>query len=130
MPDIHKRFFVFLDSCALAVVASLTQLYGDSSNPAMSASRQLTDQGKVDPVGQPECLAICFAVTRFSMNLLGAQFKVCTDHKGMSELKSSASSQSSRLLRWSLLLQNYQFDVKFVSGKQNILVDYLSITDV
>ncbi|XP_040070994.1 uncharacterized protein LOC120843638 [Ixodes scapularis] len=50
---------------------------------------------------------------------------VQTDHQPLSYIQ-EARQLNSRVLRWSLLLQEYQFSVEHIKGKENMGADYLS----
>ena len=55
----------------------------------------------------------------------GKKFVLQTDHKPLTFL-GSACYKNDRIMRWSLSLQEYDFVVKDIAGKDNILADYLS----
>ena len=74
---------------------------------------------------EKECLAIKLAVNAFQVNLLGQPFVIQTDHRTLQWL-SNVKDENSRLARWSLALQPYQFKIKHRQGRQNANVDSLS----
>ena len=47
-----------------------------------------------------------------------------TDHQLLSYL--IADGKNGRLTRWTLFLQDYNFNIKYIKGKDNVLADYLS----
>ena len=77
------------------------------------------------PIIEKECLAIIWSVTRFHDYVYGKKFIVKSDHSPLQWLHNN-KDQSSRRLRWSLRLQEYDFSVKYIKGKDNKLADSLS----
>ena len=59
----------------------------------------------------------------FRPYLVGRKFVVESDHKSLKWLK---NSKSGRLARWALALSEFDFDIKFKTGKQNVVADALS----
>lgn len=53
---------------------------------------------------------------------------VRTDHKSISYFKKSKSGHG-RLTRWILALQNFEVDIQFIPGRNNVVADLLSRTD-
>ena len=70
-------------------------------------------------------LAIVFATKKFDRYLYGREFTVQTDHQPLSYIK-KAKIENSRILRWALFLQNYQFRIEAIKGSQNVGADYMS----
>ena len=64
-------------------------------------------------------------IQAFSTYLLGRKFKVQTDHRSLKWL-SQLKESNSRLTRWSLFLQTYDFSISHRSGKKNANADTLS----
>ena len=61
---------------------------------------------------EKECLAIKLAVQAFRVYLLGRPFIIQTDHRAL-EWLDQVKENNGRLMRWSLLLQPYQFIVQY-----------------
>jgi RNase H-like domain found in reverse transcriptase len=57
--------------------------------------------------------------------LLGRHFYLLTDAKSLTFLKTSSSSNS-KLMRWGLLLAEFDFSCAHLPGAQLIIPDYLS----
>ena len=75
-------------------------------------------------VVEQECLAIVEALKRFRHYLLGRKFQILTDHKPLEWLANQKSI--GRLWRWAVILQEYEFIVKYRQGKENNNADALS----
>jgi hypothetical protein len=89
------------------------------------ASRQLRKPEKNYAVVEIEALAIIFAVTKWKIYLMGRPFCIRSDHHALSFLKLSVPPNS-RLIRFALYLQQFQFEVEYIKGEENFLADYLS----
>ena len=74
---------------------------------------------------EKELLAIIYAINKFRTYLFGTNFYIITDHRALLFLLST-SYYSSRLTRWSLLLQQYSFTVCHCPGKENVIADHFS----
>ena len=68
---------------------------------------------------------MCGHANTFRPYLLGRRFTVCTDHKGLTWIF-NVKDPSSRLLRWRLLLAEYDFEIVYRAGKKNCNADCLS----
>jgi hypothetical protein len=64
-------------------------------------------------------------VDKFHYNLHGRHFQLRTDHKAL-EWLNTARFTNSKLERWAMQLQEYDFDVKYIQGSTNVVADYLS----
>ena len=60
--------------------------------------------------------------------LAGNHFKIQTDNSGLTSILKNKYGNS-RIHRWSLLLQEYKFDIEHSKGKDNIVSDHLSRFD-
>jgi hypothetical protein len=56
----------------------------------------------------------------------GRPFMILSEHCSLQYLRNLKFSTSSKLVRHALILQNFQFDVVFIRGKNNIIADFLS----
>lgn len=123
-PDFTKSFTLFTDASNYAIGAVLTQ----EGQPVCYASRSLNDHEKNYSVTDKEFLAIVWAVTYFRPYLWGKRFQIITDHLPIKYLnkKFSGKEFSQRTQRWLLKLQEYQFDIEYLKGKENKVADFLS----
>ena len=70
-----------------------------------------------------------FAVGKFRTYILGNTTIIRTDHKALSFLNSCKLTHS-RLTRWVLALQEYNFSWEYIKGSDNKVPDTLSRVDV
>jgi hypothetical protein len=72
---------------------------------------------------EQEAFAIVFMLLYFRSVLWGHHFMVETDHRNLTFIHAGTSS---KLTRWSLLLQSMSFAVSYIPGEQNVVADTLS----
>ena len=125
IPDIDLPFLLRTDASKVALGACLMHEINGVRHPIQYASRKLTKAEKNYPIVELECLAVVWAIQRFERFLLGKHFTVETDHQPLLAL-TKKKLNSSKLQRWVLLLQNYNFDIKYIEGTNNLLADLLS----
>ena len=72
-----------------------------------------------------ELLAIVWALTKFRSFLLGTQVLIETDYKTLCYLL-TGRFLNSRLTRWRLAIQDYDFKIKYMECSRNYIADALS----
>ena len=105
----------------------MLQNFDDGLFPVAYASKKLLQREKNYSVIERECLAIVFAVQKYQKYLYGTEFVLHTDHRPLSYIQ-KCKTDSARIIRWSLLLQNYSFRMEAIKGSENYAADYLSRT--
>lgn len=124
-PDNDKPYILTTDASDLALGAVLSQGVLGSDKPIAYASRTLTDTESRYDATVKEVLAITWAVKHFRPYLYGKKFLLYTDHLPLIWLH-SLKDPSSKLTRWRLKLQDFDFDIKHKPGKSNTNADALS----
>nr|XP_009759012.1 PREDICTED: uncharacterized protein LOC104211622 [Nicotiana sylvestris] len=76
-------------------------------------------------VTEKELLAIVFAIVKFCPYLMGANVIVHTNHAALHYLMIKKDSED-RLMRWMLLLQEFDIDIQERKGSENQVSDQLS----
>ena len=66
-----------------------------------------------------------YSVTKYRHYLLGRKFSFHVDHSALLYLVSKASL-TGKIARWTLLLQEFEFDIFHRPGVQHAVADYLS----
>jgi transposase InsO family protein len=94
-------------------------------HPVAYHSRKLSPAERNYPTREQELLAIVDALKSWRHYLLGIPFKVETDHASLRYLQTQPHL-SGRLVRWSEYLQEYDFTVAHIPGKDNHVADALS----
>ena len=70
-------------------------------------------------------LAVVFALDKFRAYLVGSFIVVFTDHSALKYLLTKQDTKA-RLIRWILLLQEFNLQIKDKKGVENVVADHLS----
>lgn len=123
-PDFSSdnEFILQTDASGVALGAVLCN---KDKLPVAYASRTLNKSELNYPTIEKELLAIVWAVRHFRPYLYGKQFKIMTDHKPLVYLF-SINNPSSRLLKFRLTMEEYDYKIEYVKGVDNVAADALS----
>ncbi len=72
-----------------------------------------------------EGLGLVRAINHFRLFLLGRHFDVYTDHQPLVYLH-NVTNPSSILIRWAVMLQQFNFTAYHIKGRLNVVTDALS----
>ena len=72
-----------------------------------------------------EAYAIIWALDKFHDIVYGSKITVVCDHNPLQYIWDCAA-KSAKLLRWSLALQEFDLEIKYKRGSDNVVSDYLS----
>ena len=125
MVEISKPFTLQVDASDLGIGAIVLQEENGKKVPVAYASRKLKQSERSYAVIEKECLALVWAVQKFSRYLYGTPFTVETDHCPLKYLN-EAKLKNARLMRWALILQPYRIHINAIKGSENVGADYLS----
>ena len=99
------------DASTKAIGYYLTERYADGSEKLLgSGGRMLRDAETRYTISEIECLSIVSGCSQYR-HYLATPFVVRTDHLSLKYLQSMASSNNSRLYRWSLWLSTFPYSV-------------------
>lgn len=124
-PDFAKHFVVATDASNVGIGSVLAQVHNGNELPIAYNSRQLNRAEQNYSTIEKELLSVVHAIRTFRPYLYGRRFTLVTDHRPLRWLM-SLKDPSSRLARWSILLQDNQYDIVHRPGKKNSNVDALS----
>ena len=124
-PDFECDFILQTDACERGYGAVLLQSDGKVRHPIIFISKKLLAREQRYSTVEKECLAIVKSCQTLREYLIGKEFSIETDHFPLQWLN-KMKEQNMRLLRWSLILQEYRFTITHISGKINVLADMLS----
>ncbi|RVW92605.1 Retrovirus-related Pol polyprotein from transposon 17.6 [Vitis vinifera] len=74
---------------------------------------------------EKELLAVVFALDKFRAYLVGSSIVVFTDHSALKYLLTKQDAKA-RLIRWILLLQEFNLQIRDKKGVENVVADHLS----
>ena len=123
-PDFNLPFILTTDASNYALGAVLSQIQNNVEKPIAFGSRTLNKTEVNYSTTEKEALAIMWAVDKYRAYLYGNKFTLITDHKPLTFIKNS--TKNSKILRWRLDLENFDYDVQYKEGKTNVVADALS----
>lgn len=125
-PDFAKPFNVTTDSSNVGIGAVLSQGPIGQDKPIMYVSRTLNKHEENYSTIEKECLAIVWACSKmFRPYIYGRNFNIITDHQPLKYLF-NLKEPNSRLVRWRLKLEEFDYTVHYKKGKNNTNADFLS----
>jgi hypothetical protein len=129
--DLSKPIHVTTDCSSFALGWVITQPHDNTVKAAphliAAGGRYLNKTEQRRSVADLEALAILEACKHNHSLLTSCKFHVYTDHCSLQYIKSFAN-HSGRLYRYSLGLQNYDYEIHYKKGSENI-ADFLSRID-
>ncbi|XP_070031597.1 uncharacterized protein [Nicotiana tomentosiformis] len=124
-PDWEQPFELMYDASDYALGAVLGQRKDKSMHPIYFASRTFNGTQLNYTVTEKEMLAVVFAFDKFWSYLIGSKVIFYTDHASLRYLIDKKEAKS-RLIRWVLLLQEFDLEIHDRKGIENQVADHLS----
>ncbi|CAN6566305.1 unnamed protein product [Malus baccata var. baccata] len=124
-PDWSIPFELMCDASDYALGAVLGQRKNKHSHVIYYASRTLNDAQLNYSTTEKELLAVVFALDKFRSYLIGTKVIVFTDHAALKYLFTKKEAKP-RLIRWMLLLQEFDIEIRDKKGCENVVADHLS----
>jgi hypothetical protein len=125
LPDPNLPYVVHTDASGKAVGAVLQQDQGHGLQPIAYLSKKMLDAETRYPTHEQELLAIIVALNTWRHYLHGSKFIIRTDHKSLQHFKSQPHL-SMRQTRWKDIIANFDFEIEYIQGKDNVVADGLS----
>lgn len=119
-PDWSKPFEIHTDASDYQLGAVISQ----GGKPIAFFSRKLNKAQRNYTTTEKELLSIVECVKEFRNILFGYPIKVYSDHKNL--VHAATISQSQRVMRWRLILEEFGPDIRHIKGEENIVADAMS----
>ncbi|GJY15238.1 reverse transcriptase domain-containing protein [Tanacetum coccineum] len=124
-PNWDQPFELMCDASDYAIGAVLGQRIEKHFRPIHYASKTMTEAESNYTTTEKEMLAVVYAFEKFWSYLIMNKSIVYTDHSALKYLFNKKDAKA-RLLRWVLLLQEFDFKVIDTKGAENYAADHLS----
>jgi transposase InsO family protein len=128
-PDFDKSFKLAVDASDIGIGAVLLQEDDNGiDHPVCYFSKKLNKHQCNYSTIEKECLALILALTHFEVYISSSAVHpiiVFSDHNPLTFID-KVRCKNQRLLRWSLMLQEFNIEIRHIRGKDNIIADALS----
>ena len=113
------------DTSDLAIGPVLGQREGGKPHVVYCASKTLNEAQRNYTTTEKELLAVVYTLDKFRAYLVGSDIVIFTDHSSLKYLLTKQNAKA-KLIRWVLLLQEFNLQIKEKNGVENIVADHLS----
>ncbi|CAM8923106.1 unnamed protein product [Rhodiola kirilowii] len=124
-PKWDLPFELMCDASDFAIGAVLGQRVDKRLHVVYYVSKVLDNAQSNYTTTEKELLAVVYAFEKFRPYLVGSKTIVYTDHAAIKYLMAKKDAKP-RLIRWVLLLQEFNIEIKDKKGVENVVADHLS----
>ena len=124
-PKWQLPFEVICDASDLVIGAVLGQRDNGKPHVVYYASKTLNEAQRNYTTTEKELLAVVYALDKFRAYLDGYDIVISTYHSTLKYLLTKQNAKA-RLIRWVLLLQEFNLQIKDKKAVENVVADHLS----
>ena len=123
-PSFDKEFKLAVDASDVDAGSVLLQ---EDDNGVYYFSKKFNKHQRNYSTIEKECLSLILALQHFEVYLASSvtPIVIFSDHNPLTFIH-KMKNKNQRLLRWSLILQEHNIDIRHIKGKDNIIPDALS----
>jgi len=121
--DEHAPITLQTDASDYGIGAYMFQKVDGIEKPIAIISKSLDHTQLRWSTPEKEGYAIYYALKKFDYLLRDVHFTLQTDHKNLIYINDTASP---KVVRWKLAIQEYDFDIEHIAGKENFIADSFS----
>ena len=126
-PDMNEPFIIQCDASKTAAGHALLQMKDGILRPIAFGGRGFKKHEMKLSATDLELLSLLHAIETYHQFISnGRPFRLLTDHCSLQYLQNLKHSSSSKLYRYSLLLQQFNFTIQHIKGQSNVVADFLS----
>lgn len=127
-PMYDQEFVLITDASVHRIAGVLLQEQQGMNVPISFVSRLTKPAEKNYSICELELLSIIFCINKLRYFLLGGHFTILTDNQALTTILKNKFNNA-RVHRWSLLLQEYTFTIKYLPGSENSISDAITRMD-
>ena len=121
--DDHSPVFLHTDASDYGIGGYLFQMINGEEVPIAFISKMLDEREERWTTTEKECYAIIYCIKKLEYLLRDRSFTLRTDHKNLIYIDSETSK---KVKRWKLFIQEFDFYIEHIPGKENVAADGFS----